>query len=157
MIALGADVSTKKIALAALRDDGTFKLHNIAVIDARGARRLMQVRAAVRVAVMGRFPETAVAAVEIPWAASASSFSLLAIAAVTLEAIQAAVPGAVVLDVPTQTWKKDSVGHGNASKADVLAHAQGLGYQGDDQDSADALCMAQGAWERWLRAAGEAA
>jgi Holliday junction resolvasome RuvABC endonuclease subunit len=149
VISLGADVSTTKIALAAIDEHGAITTCCVPVEDARGARRLMQVRAAATAAIPGRFPEIAVAAVEIPWAKGASSFALLSVAAVTLEAIQDAAPGAVVLDVPTSVWKLDSVGHGNASKAEVMEHARGLGLEGDDQDLADALCLAQGVWERW--------
>jgi hypothetical protein len=39
-------------------------------------------------------------------------------------------------------WKKGSVGHGNASKAQVLAWARGQGYEGDSEDEADAWGVA---------------
>jgi Holliday junction resolvasome RuvABC endonuclease subunit len=86
-----------------------------------------------------------------------SSFVLLSIAGVLMEAAQEAFPGAVVLDMPTQSWKRDSVGHGNASKAEVLEHAHGLGLIGNDQDVADALAMAQAGFESWARRTESAA
>lgn len=152
LTALGVDVSTNKIALVALDTEGDLKAYNVPVMPGQhGAVRLRQVRAAVRAALQGRFPTVHAAMVEIPWAKRGSSFALLSIAGVCLEAVQSVHHGAVVFDVPTQTWKLESVGHGNATKAQVAEHARGLGLLGDDQDQADACCLAQAALERLLR------
>jgi len=153
MIALGIDVSTKKLAIAGLREDGSIT-HHVMMLDPdrRGARRLREARTtAWAVLDSYRLQEVCCVAVEIPWAANKSNFALLAIAGVAMEAAQAALPGAVILDVPTPTWKSETVGHGNATKLEVADHAAGLGYEGGDQDVADALCMAQLAWDRFAK------
>lgn len=158
MIALGIDVSTTKLAIAGVREDGSLTWHALPLNpDNRGARRLRAAREAGWAICDSYRKEASAVVVEIPWASGKSSFSLLAIAAVVMEAAQAAIPNAVVMDVPTPTWKLETVGHGNATKAEVMAHVRGLGYEGDDQDVADALAMAQCAGERWMRATKGAA
>lgn len=155
MIALGCDVSTKKLAFAGLREDGSITSHVLSLDpNRRGAHRLREARTtAWAVLDSYRLQEVCAVVVEIPWAGSSPSFSLLGIAAVVMEAAQAALPGAVVLDAPTQVWKRESVGHGNASKGEVADHAAGLGYEGGDQDVADALCMAQAGWNKFRKVA----
>jgi Holliday junction resolvasome RuvABC endonuclease subunit len=150
---LGADVSTKRIALAALTHDGRVLTHICPLTDnLTGARRLTQARSAVAAAIDGRFPPVSAAAVEVPYfGGSASSWALLSVAAITAEAIQAAAFGAVVLEVSAGTWKKETVGHGNATKEQAMQHARALGLEVDDQDLADALCCAELARERWWR------
>lgn len=153
MIALGVDVSTKRLAIAGLRADGSITSHALSLDpNRRGAHRLREARTTAWAVLDGyRLQEACAVVVEIPWAANKSSFALLSVAAVVLEAAQAALPGAVVMDVPTPTWKLETVGHGNATKAEVMGHVRGLGYEGEDQDVADALCMAQVAWNRWAK------
>lgn len=161
MIALGVDPSTKKIAVAGLTDRGETRSRIMPVGDITGARRLSVIREMTIAAVttIAHNHEVAVIVVEIPWAnpSSGSSFQLLASAGVILEASQHAHPGAVVLERPTQSWKKLSVGNGNASKTDCLDHAVALGWNGRDSDIADALCMAQAAWHEWHTATTKAA
>jgi len=149
MRAAGCDVSSRKVALACLDEHGGVAPY-VAPIDGqlRGARRLVQVRAAT-ITLADALRDVGVFVVEIPWASGASSFVLLSIAGVVMEALQVAVPAAVVLERSTGSWKCASVGKGNASKAECLAHANTLGYQGADQDVADSVCMAQAAWEAW--------
>lgn len=155
MVALGIDPSTQKIAVAGLHESGDVSHQTFRVpADLRGARRLRHIRILLEVE-LRQWSPVPVVVVEIPWAnpkKGGSSFALLASAAVLMEAAQAAHHGAVVLDMPTQSWKSDSVGSGNASKEQVMAHALGLGYDGADQDVADALCMAQSGWVRWHHA-----
>lgn len=154
MIALGIDVSTKKLAIAGLREDGSIT-HHVLMLDPnrRGAQRLREARTTAWAVLDGyRLQDVCAVVVEIPWAANKSSFALLSVAGVVMEAAQAALPNAVVLDVPTPTWKSETVGHGNATKLEVLDHVRGLGYGGADQDVADALCMAEVAWNRFKRA-----
>jgi Holliday junction resolvasome RuvABC endonuclease subunit len=155
MIALGIDVSTRKLAIAGLREDGTITHHALSLDpDRRGARRLREARTTAWAVLDGyRLQDVCCVVVEIPWAANKSNFALLAIAGVVMEAAQAALPQAVILDVPTPSWKSETVGHGNATKLEVGDHAAGLGYDGSDQDVADALCMAQMAWDRWSKVA----
>lgn len=154
MIALGIDPSSRKIATVSLGEDGQITTRLLPVADERGARRLAFIRSALGVQ-LSQFKDVAVIVVEVPWAnpKMGSSFVLLSTAGVIMETAQAVHPGAVVLDVPTSSWKLDSVGKGNASKAEVLEHAQARGLDGDDQDLADALCMAECGWYRWMKAA----
>jgi Holliday junction resolvasome RuvABC endonuclease subunit len=44
--------------------------------------------------------------------------------------------------VAVSEWKKAVVGNGNAAKELVLTHSRSLGYNGERQDEADALCIA---------------
>lgn len=155
-LAVGIDVSTKRIAFAALSDE----VRRTHVIDLpqgeRGARRLHVARPLIETVARRRFRDATVFAIEIPWAVR-PSFPLMGMAAVTMEAVQSAHPYAVVLDVTTGEWKLESVGFGNASKHHALDHARALGYDGTDQDVADAVCIAQCARERWLAQVGSAA
>lgn len=157
MIALGIDVSSTKIACGAIDDNGDIltAVGSIAT-RLRGAHRLVEVRTTT-IALAAAFHDAHIAIVEIPWARTASSFVLLSIAGVVLEALQTALPYAVVLERPTSTWKANSVGFGNATKHEVMEHAHGIGYEGDDQDVADAVCMASAAWAEWWRMEGRTA
>ncbi len=156
MIALGIDVSTRLLAVAAIDDTGDHHTVSIPLDPSlRGAQRLTAARGALLHTLARDTKLHANAAmVEIPWAKRGSSFALLSMAGVCLEVTQHALRGCVVMDVPTQTWKRESVGNGNASKDAVMVHARGLGYTGGSQDEADALCMAQAAMERLLRTVG---
>lgn len=154
MICIGIDPSSKRIAVAALADDGDIDHHVRRIApNLRGAQRLTAIRGGLVRDLISRYDRPLVIVVEIPWAnpKSGSSFVLMSIAGVLLEAAQNAHPDSVVIEMPTQVWKADSVGNGNASKAAVLEHAQALGMRGDDQDVADALCMAQAGWHAWGR------
>ena len=149
MVALGIDPSSKRVAVAGLDENGSVS-HQVFRIpdDLRGARRLRYIRILLEVE-LRQWTQVAVVVVEIPWANSSSSFVLLSSAGVLMESAQAAHHGAVVLDLTTNSWKRDSVGKGNATKDEVMAHAFGLGLDVEDQDVADALCMAQAGWVRW--------
>lgn len=156
MLAVGVDVSTRRLAFAAVTDE----VRRIQVVELdnreRGARRLMQARAAVRACVEHKFRDATVFGVEVPFTPHQNQ-ALMGIAAVTLEAVQAAMPYAAVLDLNTGTWKRDAVGFGNASKEQVARWATGLGYEGGDQDVCDAIGVAVCAREAWLSAVREAA
>lgn len=149
LVCLGIDVSSTKIAVGAIREDGSIAYHAAALPLGAGARRLLTGLEATRAVLHPYRAVAAVIVVEIPWASGASSFALLSMAGVAMAAAQQACPGAVVTDCPTPTWKLESVGRGNATKQDVMVHAHALGYTGVDQDVADALCMAQCGWVRW--------
>ena len=49
--------------------------------------------------------------------------------------------GFTALWVPPSTVKKWATGQGNATKADMIAAAQMLGYAGEDEHEADAFCL----------------
>jgi hypothetical protein len=156
MIALGVDVSTKKLAIAGIREDSTLTLHALSLDHTRrGARRLAEARSTAYAVLNGYSHECCTVMVEEP--AGGEVRELLRVACVVAEAAQAAVPGALVWTVGQSSWKKQLLGHGHAGKPVTLAFAHGLGYTGDDDDLGDALCMAQLAWERWNDALGEAA
>lgn len=149
LTALGIDPSSKKIATAGLDEDGNITTRLLPVPAAlRGAQRLAYIRSALSVQ-LSQFRDVAVIVVEIPWAHPRPSFVLLSIAGVILEAAQSTHPDVEVLGATTGEWKLATVGKGNASKADVLGHAHGRGYFGEDQDIADALAMAEMGWGRW--------
>lgn len=143
---LGIDVSGPKLALGYYGADGNLDWATFAC-QRRGPSRLVYWRQAIHDR-PHLFDDVVTVIVEIPWAAARSSWTLLSIAGVVVEAC-AATCGAPVMEMSTGTWKKLSVGHGNAMKPQVLEHAQKLGYTGTDQDVADALCMAQAGWKRY--------
>lgn len=156
MIALGVDVSTKKIAVAGVREDGALTLHALALDHTRrGARRLAEARAAAYAVLAGYSHDCCTVMVEEP--AGGQVRELLRVACVVAEAAQAALPGALVWTVGQSVWKRELLGHGHAGKDMSLAFAAGLGYTGTDDDLSDALCLAQLAWDRWNDALGEAA
>ena len=49
--------------------------------------------------------------------------------------------GLAVTDVAVPTIKKHATGHGKASKNDMIAAAQRMGYKGADEHEADAVCL----------------
>jgi Holliday junction resolvasome RuvABC endonuclease subunit len=57
--------------------------------------------------------------------------------------IEAAATNASIacVDASTPTIKKFAGGHGRASKEDMIAAAQKLGYQGTNEHEADAVCL----------------
>jgi hypothetical protein len=159
LIALGCDISTRKIAVAGIREDGSLVTRALELSpEARGARRLVGARLTAYAAFGGHAGEACACIVENPLNRR-PNMQLLGVAFVVIEAAQAAMPGCVVMDAHVGTWKKEALGdgRGGADKAEVMAHAVGLGYTGTDQDVADALCMADAAWGRWHRAQREQA
>lgn len=148
MKSLGIDVSTKKIAFASIDQRGDIRVESVAIPkDTRAARRLQHVRMGSYSLALRMFSDACVIVVEVPW----PGWELLSIAAVTTEAVQSAVVGAVVCNENAAEWKKGTVGHGNASKEQYIAHAQARGYLGDDEDFAAAVCMAEYGWHLWHR------
>jgi Holliday junction resolvasome RuvABC endonuclease subunit len=149
VICLGIDVATTKLAIGGIREDGSVVYHVGALPVGTGSRRLLAGLDITHAMLHPYRIDAAVIVVEIPWARASSSFALLSMAGIAMAGAQQTCPGAVVIDAPTPSWKLGSVGHGNATKAEVLAHANAIGYEGIDQDCADAVCMAQFAWTRW--------
>jgi Holliday junction resolvasome RuvABC endonuclease subunit len=154
VIALGIDVSTKKLAIAGIREDGSLVTKALELDpNARAARRLVGARLVAHAALGGHAGECCACIVENPLNRR-PNMQLLGVAFVVIEAAQSAMPGAIVMDAHVGTWKKEALGdgHGGATKEEVMAHAIALGYEGQDQDIADALVMADCAWGRWNRA-----
>jgi Holliday junction resolvasome RuvABC endonuclease subunit len=50
--------------------------------------------------------------------------------------------GVPVWTIPSGRWKKATVGVGNATKPQVRAWVDTMGYDADSQDEADAICIA---------------
>jgi Holliday junction resolvasome RuvABC endonuclease subunit len=154
MLSIGIDVSTRKLAVAGIREDGGIATHALELSPtARGARRLVGARTTAHAVLSSYANDCAACVIENPLNRRAN-MQLLGVAFVVIEAAQAAMPGAVVMDAHVGVWKREALGDGfgGADKALVMAHARGLGYEGDDQDLADALAMADCAWGRWRRA-----
>lgn len=157
MIALGIDPSVAKpIPVVALSTTGTVQTRTIPVPRSIfGARRLLAIRASA-LAVLSSFDGgngVCAIAVETPWSNPknpSGNSSGIQCQGVLLEAAQTAHPGAVVFEMPSQTWKKESVGNGRASKEEYIAHAAGLGLDDPSEDEAASACLAQAALERWL-------
>jgi Holliday junction resolvasome RuvABC endonuclease subunit len=159
MVALGIDCSTRKLAVAGIREDGSIATHALELSPtARGARRLVGARTVAHAVLQPYAGEACACVIENPLNRRAN-MQLLGVAFVVIEAAQAAMPGCVVMDAHVGVWKREALGdgYGGADKALVMAHARGLGYEGDDQDLADALTMADCAWGRWHRAQRETA
>jgi Holliday junction resolvasome RuvABC endonuclease subunit len=70
-----------------------------------------------------------------------SSPQLVYVAGVTQAALFETL-GCPVWTIPSGSWKKGSVGFGNASKPQVLAWCERMGYGFDGQDQADAIGVA---------------
>lgn len=151
LFALGVDVSTKATAMVVLDHTGVFA-HRLIVHDTReqGARRLMQIRQAVRGALDVARWEIHVAAVENP-ANRFANVPLEQAGAVVLEAVQATYRGAIVLDPTPSSWQRDTIGCGKDAKPRSLAHARAGGFQTDDDNLSDAYCLAEYARELYLR------
>lgn len=49
--------------------------------------------------------------------------------------------GLPVVDVAVPTLKKFATGHGKACKEDMIAAAQRMGYKGNNEHEADAVCL----------------
>jgi Holliday junction resolvasome RuvABC endonuclease subunit len=154
MLSLGIDGAlTKPIAIASLDDRGDIRTRTVPVPKrVNGAPRLAAIRSAMSV-VVSQFDPVVVVVVETPYGRRMSRglMSSLQAQGVILEAVQAALPGALVLDLSPDDWKKHSVGHVRASKDEYILHAQGLGLDSDDEDRCAATCMAQAGMELWLR------
>jgi hypothetical protein len=149
----GIDVSSQKgIAFGWIDENGRVTHRKVHLdLTARGGRRLVQARLACHAIAVRQMGDTACGIIEIPWASRDNSFVLLSLTGVVLEAVQAGAPHVAMMEVPTGQWKGWSVGRGNATAPEYQAHAKALGYDGNDEDIAAAVCMAQAAWNRYDR------
>jgi len=145
---VGIDVSTANLAFCGIANNGDITTRVIPLDPSlRGGWRFSEAHRLAHIG-LAQFSAVVAVGVEIPWAVR-PSFDLLGVAAVASMAAQERLPSAVVMEMTTGSWKKESVGFGNASKADVMAHAQSRGLLLDDQDLADALCIAECMVGRW--------
>lgn len=151
LFALGVDVSTKATAMVLLDHTGVHA-HRLIKHDTReqGARRLMQIRQAVRGALDLAAWDVHVAAVENP-ANRFANMPLEQAGAVVLEAVQATYRNAIVLDPTPSSWQRDTIGCGAGAKDRSLAHAAANGFDTNDDNLADAYSLAEYARELYLR------
>ena len=138
----GFDVSTRRISMGVLSADGSVAARTLSIEQDVPHKRLGH--ALREVIPWLRIPDApALVGVEQPFGASMSrvdpqSFYMVG---VLLAALGVIVPAGVeVLMLPPQSWKSRSVGHGRASKLEVLEWARSEhGYTGSLEDEADAI------------------
>jgi hypothetical protein len=146
VICLGIDPDSERVVIAGIDHAGNLTIGDYPIERGHiGAHRLRFLRETARQNLRG-WRDVAVIAVERQF-----NGQMPGIAGVLCEAAQAAHHGAVVLELSAGTWKRDSVGHGNCSKPEYIAHAQSLGLESDDEDLAASVCLAQAAWVWWER------
>lgn len=152
MIAWGVDVSTKRIAIASIDHEDKVWSDSVDVpAGLTGARRLVAVRrtahmAGWRVGQLCAGGPSAIL-VEDPTFGGRTNPPLIQAVGVTLEAL-AFDYVCPVLEIPVGTWKKESVGRGNAQKGEVMEFALSLGADPKNQDEADAVGIAVAAMRR---------
>lgn len=141
----GFDVSTRRISMGILQTDGSVAVRTLSLEQGKPHQRLAfalrELIPWLRTPAMAAAPM--LVAVEQPFGSSMSrvdpqSFYMVGI---VLAAIGVVAPaGTEVLMLPPQSWKARSVGHGRASKLDVLEWAKREhGYAGSLEDEADAI------------------
>lgn len=150
--AWGVDVSTTRIAIGAIADDGAWwTMHRD--IEEKGARadgvRLAALWSLTRAMASEQPPHLRpdVVIVENPMTRH-NHFYLVASAGVAIHALHSTLYRPV-LELGIQKWKKEVVGNGNASKEAITAFAAEVGYLGSVQDEADALCIAHAGLTRF--------
>lgn len=149
--AYGVDVSTRRIAIGMYSAGGGYRWASTEVpAGLVGAERLCVIRdLTIDLAedmAGDDNPPTAVVVEDVNVGAATNAPLSQAVAVVS-EALFSFF-GCPVLELPIGTWKADSIGNGAAKKPEVMAHAVSLGYTGDCQDEADAVCIAQACWTR---------
>lgn len=151
LFALGVDCSTRATAMVVLDHTGYYS-HRLIKHDTKeqGARRLMQIRAAVGGALDLARWDLSVAAVEAPLNHN-RSWPLESCAAVVMECVQARYPHLIVLDPTPNEWQADTIGCGKDAKARSLAHAQANGLDTSDDNLTDAYCIGEYARELFIR------
>lgn len=144
----GIDVSTLQTDVATVRRDGRWETHVWDWPKSPGAERLDWIRRSVVLAadrLALEYPPMAVF-IEQPMGRHPSPPLVMAAGAVA-GAVYGALRDVYAHPVMVEfanisDWKKEAVGHSNASKEQVLRWARSLGYTGLEQDPADALGVA---------------
>ena len=150
--AWGIDVSTRRVAIGATDGSDVRWASTDIAPNVRGAYRLSLIRAAT---------ETLIHGFARPWATNrpsaivvedanigaAANKPLIQAVGVVMEVCQS-VCRCPVLELPIGTWKKEVIGFGNAQKDRIMSEAVSLGYEGDIQDEADAVCISFAAHSR---------
>jgi Holliday junction resolvasome RuvABC endonuclease subunit len=152
----GIDPSTKRISVGLVLPDHRMRVHTLSMPTGHFARRLAQghqelVRWLPQLAL--HYGEPALVLVEEPMGKTMSQVhpSSQRAVGVLLAALAWSLPRSDINLCVPGTWKARSVGHGRASKDDVMGWAiAACGYSGSLQDEADALGIA---WAAALRLA----
>ena len=148
--AYGVDVSTRRIAFGAYAEgtDGPLvRAWSVEVPDGLDPPARL---AAIRRLVMDVCHDTqpmqrpTLVVVEDANTGPSANKPLLAAVAVVVEGLYSALR-CPVMEMPIGTWKRRSLGRGNAKKPEVWSHAVSLGANPQNQDEADAVCVAQAA------------
>lgn len=143
MWAWGFDVKSRGFSVGVLSDRGESSWATRDVDPRgklRGAERLHLVRRAV-VTFAEQMPAPTVAMVELPVGRFPAP-SLVQASGVVGEAVWD-VWGCPVMEATPTVWRLEVLGKGNADKRDALAYAASeFGYFGDDDNEAEALCIA---------------
>lgn len=143
----GVDIAACRFDLAFVHRDGQYQTNAVACDESRPAQRLAQLFHSTRTfaKLMAQPFPPLIVYVERPTGAHPNP-ALDHAAGVAQAAIYDGLSDVFrfpvdVLLVPTSTWKKAVLGHGNATKEAIYAWAAAHGYRGV-QDGADALGVA---------------
>lgn len=137
---VGIDPGSRAAGLATMREDGSLRhitLHATGDLP----DRLVWLRSEARQWLAPVADEGAWCCVIEQPGTRFGGASLLAAYGVLVEAARS-VLRCPVMTLPSAQWKKSALGNGAAKKHDVMVAARLLGYRFSDQDTADAICMA---------------
>lgn len=146
---IGVDVGLRRLSVAGVDDRGRFAVHTRTSSHKNYMYNLWDLRkftdelAWLVINELGYFPSCIV--VEQP-SGKFRNLKLNYAAGVVIETL-CEHWGPYLVELPPATWKKHAIGKGNANKADHMEKAQELGYTGDIEDEADAVCIALAARE----------
>ena len=140
---VGIDPGSRAAGLAAMHEDGSLR-HITFHENGELPDRLVRLRANVR-SWLAPFADIGCwcCVIEQPGTRFGGA-TLLASYGVCVEAARSVLQ-CPVLTLPSAQWKREALGNGAAKKTDVMDAARLLGYRFSDQDSADAICMADAA------------
>lgn len=145
---LGVDVSTKAVDLVELDGGGGWCPHTLELLaktDISQARRMARTLEVVEEWALHHRGRYTIVYVERPTGKHPSPLLTMTAGVVALGLERVLGDGNVHL-VPITQWKLRAIGKGNASKEGVMAWArERYGYEGDRQDTADALGIAAAA------------
>ena len=142
---LGLDPSSRAVGLAAIHETGELHHHLLTAPGNVVADRFVWLRREIRQWITP-FADTGVmcAVIEDPAMHLAGS-TLRASLGVVLEAVRSILPNTAIHVLKSTEIKRHALGNGAGKKRDLMTGARLLGYDGDSQDVADAICCADAA------------
>ena len=138
---VGIDPGSRHTGLAAVHDDGALRTQTIHPTGEL-PDRLVFLRKSVRLWLADIAQDGAWCCVVEQPGTRFGGASLLAAYGICVEAAASSLK-CPVMTLPSAQWKKLALGNGAAKKSDVMAAAREFGYDGADQDQADAIGMAR--------------